>query len=345
MKVSLCIPQYNRIQFLLKNLEFIALQTYPDIEVVISDDASTDNTQQEIEALKATYKYSIIYHRHPVNVGYDANLRKSLELSTGDYCITLGNDDTINKIDDIEKIVAFLKANDMPELGFCNYIEDHNHENIITRASTTQVIGTGDAIALKYYRSFSYVAGIFLRKDIFNKVNTDKVDGSVFVQMYFAVLIIANGGRFFMYKEPVIIKDIRINGSMANSYRDTLMRSWKELKPIDGGLKQVIWAVTEGFKDAGVDLQHITYRILKNIYQFTYTYWLLDYRSNGSLVGAVAMMKGLKPSGIKQWKNLSFIQKCKIRVFYYVSTGVGLLVPVKLFLTMKHKIYNWIKSK
>jgi len=343
MKFSLCIPQYNRIQFLLKNLEFIAQQTYTDIEVVISDDASTDNTQQEIEKLKATYKYPLIYYRHPVNIGYDANLRKSLELSTGEYCIILGNDDTINKIDDIERIVAFLNANGLPELGFCNYIQDQNPETIITRASTTQVIGTGDAIALKYYRSFSFVAGIIIRKDVFNKVNTNKVDGSVYVQMYFAARIISNGGRLFMYKEPVIIKDLRINDSMANSYRDTLMKSWKELKPIDGGLKQVIWAVTEGFKDAGVDLQRITYKVLKNIYQFTYTYWLLDYRSNGSFVGAVAIMKGLKPSGVLQWKNLSFIQKCKILAYYYISTGLGLLVPIKLFLATKNKIYKWIK--
>lgn len=343
MKVSLCIPQYNRIQYLLKNLEFISRQTYADIEVVISDDASTDNTQQEIEKLKLTYKYPLIYHRHPVNIGYDANLRKSLELSTGDYCITMGNDDTLNKIEDIERIVAFLKENNQPELGFCNYIEDHAPNTIIERASTTQVIGAGNEIALKYYRSFSYVAGIIIRKDIFNKVNTNKVDGSVFVQMYFAARIIASGGRFFMYKEPVIIKDIRINGSMANSYRDTLMKSWKELKPIDGGLKQVIWAVTEGFKDAGVDLQGVTYKVLKNIYQFTYTYWLFDYRSNGSFVGAVAMMKGLKPSGVSQYSKLSFIQKCKICCYYYVSTGIGLLVPFKLFLAAKNKIYKWIK--
>ena len=85
MKISLCIPQYNRIQYLLKNLSVIAQQTYPDIEVVISDDASTDNTEEEIARMMSGYKYPIIYHRHPVNIGYDANLRKSLELATGDY--------------------------------------------------------------------------------------------------------------------------------------------------------------------------------------------------------------------------------------------------------------------
>lgn len=52
MKVSLCIPQYNRIQYDFKNLEFIARQTFPHIEVIISNEASTDNTQQDIEILK-----------------------------------------------------------------------------------------------------------------------------------------------------------------------------------------------------------------------------------------------------------------------------------------------------
>ena len=73
MKISLCIPQYNRIQYLLKNLSVITLQNYPNIEVVISDDASTDNTEEEIANLQKNYKYPLIYYRHSKNVGYDAN--------------------------------------------------------------------------------------------------------------------------------------------------------------------------------------------------------------------------------------------------------------------------------
>src|SRR5882762_3647511 len=124
MKISLCIPQYNRIQYLLKNLSIIALQSYADIEVAISDDASTDNTEEEITRFTKTYKYPIVYFRHPVNVGYDANLRKSLEMANGDYCIMMGNDDTLKGADAISNLVNFLEKNKLPELGFCNYVED-----------------------------------------------------------------------------------------------------------------------------------------------------------------------------------------------------------------------------
>lgn len=344
MKVSLCIPQYNRIQYLLKNLSILEKQDYPNIEIIISDDASSDNTEEEIKKLIPTFKYPIIYYRHQKNVGYDANVRKSLELATGEYCIMLGNDDTIRIEQGISQLVAFLESNNKPEIGFCNYAEDQNTEVQIIRASQTRVVGTGQAVALQYYRSFSFVGGVIFRKDIFDKVNTNKVDGSVYVQMYFAALIITNGGRLFMYKPILVLKDIRIEGSMANSYRDSLMKSWKELKPIDGGLKQVIWAVVEGFKDAGINVREVSYKILKNIYQFTYPFWLIDYRSNGSFVGAVAIMKGLKPSSVPQLNSLSSFEKLKIKGYYFFSTVIGLLLPIFIFNKLKNRVYKRLKS-
>lgn len=344
MKISLCIPQYNRIQYLLKNLSIMAEQTYQNIEVTISDDASTDNTEEEIGLLVKTYKYPIIYYRQPLNVGYDANLRKSLELATGDYCMVMGNDDTLQGADGIERLVEFLKNSNRPEIGFCNYSEYHSPDIPIVRASSSRVVGAGVEIALRYYRSFSFVGGIILRKDTFDAVNTNKVDGSVYVQMYFAARIIANEGRMFMYEPCLVLKDICLNGSMANSYRDKLMKNWIDLKPIDGGLKQVVRAVLEGFKDAGVNIKQVSYKVIKNIYQFTYPFWLLDYRSNGSFVGAVGMMQGLKPSGIPQLQNLSLLEKVKLSILYYISTVIGFLLPVFIFNRLKIRIYKQLKK-
>lgn len=344
MKISVCIPQYNRIQYLLKNLSIISEQSYADIEVIISDDASPDNTEEEILKLIPGYKYPIIYFRHPVNVGYDANLRKSMELATGDYCLTMGNDDTLYGKDGVSLLVDFLKDNNRPEIGFSNFAEFHSPDSPIVRAAATQIVGSGPEIALKYYRSFSFVAGLIFRKDVFDAVNTDKVDGSVYVQMYFAARIISTGGRLFMYEPVLVLKDVRIDGTMANSYRDTLMKKWKDLKPIDGGLKQVIRAVLEGFKDAGVNSREVSYKVFKNIYRFTYPFWLIDYRGNGSFIGAVGMMQGLKPSGIPQLQQLSFAGKLKIKSLYFFSTAVGFLMPVPLFNKLKNRLYKRIKS-
>src|SRR3954463_5705563 len=116
MKLSICIPQYNRIDYLLQSLKTIEEQTYDQIEVVISDDCSTDETKEKIAALVPIYRFPIVYNRNKKNLGYDANYRKCIELATGDYCLLIGNDDGINGKDRIQHLVEFLKQNDLPEI-------------------------------------------------------------------------------------------------------------------------------------------------------------------------------------------------------------------------------------
>jgi glycosyltransferase involved in cell wall biosynthesis len=341
---SLCFPQYNRIAFLLKSLDIIARQTYPHIEVCVSDDASTDDTEQQITALQKNYRFPLKYHRHPVNIGFDANVRKSLELGSGHYGMLLGNDDTLATPDAVEKIVAFLQENNHPAIGFCNYADEANPAAVYKRASVTGVIGTGVNTALKYYRSFSFVAGVIFRKDVFEKHNTTKADGSIYVQMYLAARIIGSGENFFTSETPHVMKDIQLDGSMANSYRDTLIRKWKDYKELDGGLPSVIHIVCEGFYDAGQGSRALVYRVISEIYRYTYLYWLLDYRQNKAFVAAVGLMRGMRPRRVKRVKELSLWQKIKIYGWYFFSTCVGLLTPVFLFRAIKNRIYRFIKK-
>lgn len=343
MKFSLCIPQYNRIAFLLRALDIIARQTYSNIEVIVSDDGSTDDTEAQITALQAHYRFPLVYFRNPVNIGFDANVRKSLELGTGDYCMLLGNDDTLACEDAVERMVQFLEANNRPEIGFCNYFDEGNPAHIYRRASQTAVIGSGVQVAMKYYRSFSFVAGVLFRRDVFGQNNTDKVDGSIYVQMYLATRIISHH-RFFMMEEAYVMKDIQMEGAMANSYRDTLMRSWKEYKPVDGGLPSVINVVCEGFKDAGEGSAGLYYRVIKDIYRYTFLYWLFDYRQNKAFVHSWALVRGFKPSVIKPMKWLNGWQRFKIYCWYLCSSVVGLITPVILFKKLKNRIYNFIKK-
>ena len=90
MKISICIPQFNRIQYLLKSLEIITFQSYDNIEIVISDDCSTDDTEEQIKNIISKYKYPIIYHKNIKNRGYDFNYRNCISLATGDYAFVIG---------------------------------------------------------------------------------------------------------------------------------------------------------------------------------------------------------------------------------------------------------------
>ena len=73
MKISICIPQFNRIEYLIKSLDELQDQRYSDFEVVISDDCSQDDTTNQIKEYLKSSKYPITYFRFDRNQGYDRN--------------------------------------------------------------------------------------------------------------------------------------------------------------------------------------------------------------------------------------------------------------------------------
>ncbi|RZJ51794.1 MAG: hypothetical protein EOO44_13790, partial [Flavobacterium sp.] len=113
-------------------------------------------------------------------------------MATGEYVIIIGNDDTINPGHDIGMLVRFLTANNFPEVGFCNFIEESTDNTFIERGQSTTVLGTGYMTAMRYYSCFSFVGGLIYKRNIFNQFNSDKHDGSIYAQMYMGCFMVAS---------------------------------------------------------------------------------------------------------------------------------------------------------
>jgi Glycosyl transferase family 2 len=90
--VSLGIPVYNGEPFLHQAIEALLAQTYEHLELVISDNASTDRTQ-EICLAYAARDPRIKYHRNPTNIGVYENFRRVFTLSSGPYFMWAAVDD------------------------------------------------------------------------------------------------------------------------------------------------------------------------------------------------------------------------------------------------------------
>lgn len=312
MKISICIPQYNRIKYLLQSLDLITLQTYPDIEVVVSDDCSTDDTQERLQALRGSYKYPLVYHRNDKNMGYDANYRKCIELANGEYCIVIGNDDSIFGEGSIAFLSKFLIENNRPEIGFSNFVSAGNTAEITKRAKQTAVLGSGTDVAMKYYSSFSFVGGLVYKKDAFTRFNTSKHDGSIYAQMYMASVMIASGCRLFSIMEPLVVKDLVGDESERKSYRDVIARKWSDYKVENGGLPSVIHVLIEGFRDARVLNEKIIFNIFYRIYSVTFPYWVVDYKKNAGLPAAVGLIQGMNPLRVADYTLLNPLNKVLI---------------------------------
>jgi glycosyltransferase involved in cell wall biosynthesis len=94
--VSIGIPTFNRGPNLLKTVESVLRQDYPHIEVIISDNASTDNTSTLCRYISLSDD-RVKYIRQFCNRGPTANFREVLEQSSGDYFMWLGDDDWIDE--------------------------------------------------------------------------------------------------------------------------------------------------------------------------------------------------------------------------------------------------------
>lgn len=89
--VSIAIATYNGSFFLKEQLDSIYNQTYKNIEVVVTDDCSSDSTLQILEEYHQ--KHGLIYHSNEHNLGFLKNFEKAISLCNGDYIALCDQDD------------------------------------------------------------------------------------------------------------------------------------------------------------------------------------------------------------------------------------------------------------
>ena len=114
--VSIGLPVYNGSQLLLPCLDSLLAQTYRNIEIIISDNASTDETVSICERYASTDS-RIRFHRAERNRGAAWNHRRVLELARGEYFKWCGSDDAIEPRF-VEQCVAALEARSDAALAY-----------------------------------------------------------------------------------------------------------------------------------------------------------------------------------------------------------------------------------
>jgi len=87
---SVIIPTYNRAGFLKKAIDSVFLQTYSNWEVIVIDDASTDETQQVLMAYNDPRFFS---YKNPINLERSKSRNIGIDLAQGDYICFLDSDD------------------------------------------------------------------------------------------------------------------------------------------------------------------------------------------------------------------------------------------------------------
>lgn len=233
--VSVGIPVFNGENYLSQAIESVLNQIYTNLELIISDNGSTDNTQLICKKyLKADKR--IRYSRFDCNYGASRNYNKTFELSKGKYFKWLPHDDKLAP-DNISKSVKILEENDdLAICGTCKKHIDADGNEIDLYDYKELNLELNDTILryrafLKYFsESFSnadFVMGL-MRSEVLEKTNRiANFTSSDFTLLAELVL----RGKFHVINEPLYLR--RIHHGISTSVLNNKPEAIKNVDPID----------------------------------------------------------------------------------------------------------------
>ncbi|MEM3713882.1 MAG: glycosyltransferase family 2 protein [Nitrososphaeria archaeon] len=168
--VTIGIPTYNRSKYLREALESALNQTYPNIEIIVSDNASTDDTQEMMKQYISNPK--VKYFRQKENIGVPGNWNTCLNMARGKYFLLLSDDDVLEK-EAIEVLVSKFQ-DERVVMAYCGHVYIDEYGKVKEDKNnrwTPQILESGNKFIIKRlkYKSGGYPSSELFIADILKK--------------------------------------------------------------------------------------------------------------------------------------------------------------------------------
>ena len=203
-KVSVCIPAFNAAEFLRQAVESVLEQSYLDVEIVIIDNCSTDETIVVVEELIKKSIRNIRFYKNDRNIGLVGNLNRCLEYAQGTYIKLLMADDVLlpgclkqmaNALDTHRPVTLVASGRLI--------IDERGRELTIRRYSNTNALVPGKKAITECLFGSNYsgepTAVMFRKSDLKGKFRED-LPQVLDIDMWFRLL---EGGDLLYIGEPL----------------------------------------------------------------------------------------------------------------------------------------------
>lgn len=171
MKISIITATYNSAQTLGQTIESVIRQTYPDIEYIVVDGASTDGTQQIVQRYESQLRGKMKWLSEKDGGIYDA-MNKGIQMATGDIVGILNSDDYFTSNDIIEQLAsAFHNESIDAVYGDIHFIRDGQPDKCIRYYSSKKF----SPIWLRFGFMPAHPS-FYCRREIFEKAGLYKTD-------------------------------------------------------------------------------------------------------------------------------------------------------------------------
>lgn len=216
--LTIGIPTYNRLKYLKVSLAAILNQVgnNPKVEVLVSDNISTDDTAKYVKSLKKRYS-NLRYHCNKENIGGDGNIFNVYWIARGEYVVACGDDD--NYVDGLfDHVLPIL---------------ENNHELALLHMSAQKgeyLLRMGNNVAeyincVSFYCTF--ISGIIFKTDYIHSLpNPDAEIKHNFNQVYISLELIKKYNNVAVLCGAVFREDSGIHAPKGYNYAEIFIKNY-----------------------------------------------------------------------------------------------------------------------
>src|SRR5450830_137519 len=238
--LSLCIPTFNRGGLLKRALESITSQEVfvntSEVEIVIADNCSTDETQSVSEAFATAYPGKIKYIRNSTNIGAELNFELVLASGTGVY-LKLLNDNLLVRDGSLAEILKVIKATSIEKpVIFLTNGNKHSKDQIVVANNLSEFVRDVSFFS-------TWIGGFGIWRDEFYEISDFSRNSHLrLVQTDILLRMLAAGKRAIILLETYFVgMDVGTKGGyniaevFGNNYL-SLLKNYRTLGLLDAGV-------------------------------------------------------------------------------------------------------------
>lgn len=210
-KISIIIPMYNCKEYICRMLESILKQSYKNIEVLIINDGSTDDSYEECKKVKDR-RITIINQK---NKGVSSARNKGIEMSTGKYITFVDPDDWIEE-NYIEYMYKKIKEKQV-DIVAVGYYRELNNRREKALDFEDKILDPREALDMSSQYFFSAIWGKLFKRELlvsFENLFDDDLYYSEDTLAYCKLLTVAN--KIFWTSNPLYHYFINKSGALKN---------------------------------------------------------------------------------------------------------------------------------
>jgi glycosyltransferase involved in cell wall biosynthesis len=255
------IPTYNGSAYIRNALDSvinqISVELISRVDILISDNASTDDTPEIINHYQTDHTIPIHYSRNFTNIGYDKNVDALFKKASGDFVWMLADDDTLKE----GALVSIFKLlDDYPSLNavLVNFDQyDRKLETIIdiVELPDDQLCKDAETFLHNSKARYNLLSALIIRKDKWNNEDLSMGYGTNYIHIYGLFKILLQGDSFILKKSLV---NMRMGSALWNGSGDALI-----MILLDSG------SLIRSMKPMGYN-KKIIHHLLKDARNYTY---------------------------------------------------------------------------